>query len=73
MIEEKRSNGNVKWFQLILVSLTILSISAGFIIFAGNHFATAMDKMDGRISDNVKCFHSIDKRLGRIEYHLGIE
>ena len=72
MIEEKRSNGTVKWFQLIIVSLTILGIIVTVIIFVGGNFAAAMDKLDSRIGDNTKCFHSIDKRLGRIEFHMGI-
>lgn len=73
MIEEKRSNGKVNWFQLIVVSLMIIGIVVTIFIFVGGSFATAMDKLDIRINENQDCFHSIDKRLGRIEYHLGIK
>lgn len=61
-MNNEKSNGNVKWIYAVPL---VLTMSLAFIAM--------IDKVDAKVECVKDFFHSIDKRLARIEIKLGID
>ena len=71
-MSDKNNNGNVRWWHLITASLTIIGMVITITIFITSIYIRVFAAQSAKIELNANYFHSIDKRLGRIEDKLGI-
>jgi len=67
-MSDKNNNGNVKWGHFLVVVGILVTIT----IFISTIYLNVFAEQSKKIGQNSDYYHSIDKRLGRIEDKLGI-
>jgi len=66
------SNGNVKWYQLVISFIALLGILVTSGWAFGGYVFRADDRLEAKIDKTTECFQAISIQLARIEQQLGI-